>query len=122
MSESTTKRLRIVAVTSVSSDGVGRGRILVDKPLETVEDLALLQPVSPMSRMLQDGAGMEYRPKAVLAYLDGKLIWEKSAGKSGRTDHDGNRKRAVKVKSCDPETVRKVAERMQRDRECPVDA
>jgi len=62
-----------------------RERVLIDEPL-TLETLALLQPFSPLSRMFLDGAGMEFRPKGIAVYVDGKRVWRKDCPHHGATD------------------------------------
>jgi len=62
-----------------------RELVLIDQPL-TLDTLALLQPVSPLSRMFLDGAGMEYRPKGIVVYVDGKRVWTKDCPHHGATD------------------------------------
>ena len=74
------KRVKVVALLSRE-----REMVLVDEPL-TLDTLALLQPFSPLSRALLDGAGMEFRPKAIAVYVDGKRVWEKDCPHHGATD------------------------------------
>ena len=59
--------------------------MLIDEPL-TLDTLALLQPFSPLSRAFLDGAGMEFRPKGIVVYVDGKRVWTADCPHHGATD------------------------------------
>jgi len=78
-----TRTVKVVALLSAEPDGPTVD--LIDQPL-TLETLPLLQPVSPLSRMLLDGAGMEWRPKAIAVFVDGKRVWTKECHERGPTD------------------------------------
>ena len=75
-----------------SFHGAERERVLVEEPL-TVENLeSWLQPTSPLSRAVRDGAGFEYRPNGVRCYVgsdsDGwRLAWERKCSQQ-KTDTD----------------------------------
>ena len=54
-----------------------RERVLLEGPL-TAENLSLITPNSPLSRLLRDGAGQRWVPTALLVFVDGRLAWERS--------------------------------------------
>ena len=89
----TTKSVKVVAIL-----GRQRERVLVDEPL-TLDALALLQPISPLSRAFLDGAGMEYRPVGIAVYVDGKRVWSERCPHHGATDAypDHHNKRGIKI-------------------------
>ena len=76
-----------------------RERVLLEEPL-TLATLALLQPVSPLSRMMLDGAGLPYRPKAIAVYVDGKLLWKQLAQRFGATDRVSSTAKAALQTIC----------------------
>jgi len=78
---SSRKIVKVVALLSRQ-----RQRVLLEEPL-SLETLPLLQPISPLSRMFLDGAGLRYRPKGIAVYVDGKRLWRQAAQRCGATDH-----------------------------------
>jgi len=63
-----------------------RTRTLLEEEL-TLSSLPLLTPLAPLSRMILNGAGMEYRPKGIAVYLEGELVWEAQCHEKGPTDY-----------------------------------
>ena len=74
------RRVKVVALLARQ-----RETVLIDQPLD-LDTLALLQAASPLSRMFLDGAGMEFRPKAIAVYVDGKRLWCEECPRHGATD------------------------------------
>ena len=54
-----------------------RERVLLECPL-TADNLSLITPDSPLSRLLCDGAGQRWVPTALMVYVDGRMLWERS--------------------------------------------
>ncbi len=71
-----------------------RERVLLEAPL-TVENLSLITPNSPLSRMLCEGAGQRYVPTAVMVYVDGKLAWDRSCHTGADTELRSANHRAI---------------------------
>ena len=89
-----THRVKVVAIYGNPENPKHREETLIDEPL-TLATLALLEPLSPLSSMLLDGAGMKYRPRGIAVFVDGKRVWSKECPHHGATDayatHEGGR-------------------------------
>jgi len=74
------QRVKVVALLTRQ-----REQVLIDEAL-TLDTLALLQPVSPLSRAFLEGAGMPSIPKGIAVYVDGKRLWVRDCPHWGATD------------------------------------
>lgn len=106
---------RMVKVEAVSARG--KRVVLAEYPIVGVEDLAILTPASPLSRMLCEGAGLEWVPRRIIVSVDGTVLWERRCVLGGATAKvSGGKTKVIRTVSLSGERVSLKAERCMSNR------